>query len=479
MAPIPEGDSGIMGSGMRYTPAEETSQSASRDSDSRGLLAPSLHIPTRVILPVLGSFALLIYVLFIGFLPDRLAHNESTDYSRFYRPVAENLVTGEGLVTADGRPAVRYPPGYPLILAGLLEVARVTEIRETLILRLFTSLTVLATTLLVFGIAALVFDQGTALLAAALFATYPFYLWLTKQPNSEIPFFPIFLLAMYVFLRSLHARQFTAWRGLAVGALVGLASLMRPFTVALGAVLLFALWVSARECTVRQRMFFSVLLVLGNALVVLPWDVWAWKKTGQWMLLSTNGPPSVVDGLTFALKEGGAGRTLTFSPEVRGLMQDVKDQSGELQSVAAIGGFLAGKFVHDPSPVASLILLKARRAWYANDTQSHEGWVALLQAPYLLFAAVGGTIAAGLGSGQRRFTLIVLLVTFYFWIMTTMVLSILRYMVPAMALLMPFVSVGVISAGKALWDDSKRRQLAAVLHGPGDRAPAFRLEPRR
>jgi len=478
ITPVSENNPGIMPLNSTYRAVEHTFRSANTESDSSRPTAPTRRVSMRVTLPFLGAFALVVYSLFLGLLPDRLAQNESTDYSRFYRPVAENLVTGKGLVTSDGRPAVRYPPGYPLFLAGLLEVARVTGTREAVVLRLFTSFVVLVTPLLIFGIAATVFDQGTALLSGALLATYPFYLWLTKQPNSEIPFFPVFLLVLYLFVRSLHARRFTAWFSLAIGALVGLASLLRPFTIALSVVLLLAMWICAREWTIRQRVFFSVLLVLGNALIILPWDVWAWKKTGQWMLLSTNGPPSVVDGLTFALKEVGAGRTLIVSPEVRGLMQDVRDRSGELQSVSAIGGFLTKKFVNAPSPVAGLILLKARRAWYANDTQSHEGWVALLQAPYLLFATLGGMIAARSGFGQRRFTLIVLLVTFYFWAMTTVVLSILRYMVPAMALLMPLVALGVVKVGKALLDSYQRWQMGAVISGPSDFVPSVRPEPR-
>jgi len=468
-----------MAPGPKPAAAEDIFRSTGTESDYGALSAPHQRVSTRVILPVLGAFALVVYALFLGFLPNRRAQNESTDYSRFYRPVAENLVAGRGLLTSDGSPAVRYPPGYPIILAGLVEAARVTGTREAVVLRLFTASVVLVTPLLIFGIAATVFDPRTAFLSAALFATYPFYLWLTKQPNSEVPFFPGFLLALYLFVRSLYARRFTAWFGLAIGALVGVTSLIRPFTVALSGVLLIALWVSAREWTIRQRVLFSLLLVLGNVLIVLPWDVWAWKKTGQLILLSTNGPPSVVDGLTFALKEGDTGRTLTVSPEVRGLMQDVKDRSGELQSVHAIGELLTKKFANAPSPVASLVLLKARRAWYANDTQSHENWVALLQAPYLLFAALGGIVATRLGPGQRRFTLIVLLVTFYFWIMTTMVLSLLRYMVPAIALLMPFVSLGVITAGKALWESYQRWQMGAVVSGPADHTSQPRPELRR
>jgi len=367
-------------------------------------------------------------------------------------------MAGKGLVTPDGSFAVRYPPGYPLLLAGILELARVTSARESVLFLSLNGLVVLAIPLLIFGIASTVFDQSTALLAGALAATYPLYLWLTKQPNTEIPFLPVFLLSLYLFVGCLRSGRLTAWSGFLIGALVGLASLVRPFVIALSCVLLVALWIAVRTTTVRQRVVFSLLLLLGNALIVLPWEVWARQENGQWLLLSTNGPPSAVDGLTFALKECAAGRTLDVSPEVHGLMQEVRNRSGEFQSVPAIGRFLASKFVNSPSPVSSLIFLKARRAWYASDSQSRERLVALLQTPYLLFAALGGILAAKSGLGQRRLALMVLLVTLYFWTLTIVVLSIVRYMVPAMLLLMPFVAFGLITAGKTARESYYRWQ---------------------
>jgi len=433
---------------------------------TEGLPSLTRVVSKRVILPGLSLFALTVHLVFLGLLPNRWTQNESTDYFSFYEPVARNLVQGKGLVTSDGSPAVRYPPGYPLILAGLIKVARSSGLREPVVLWTFIALVVMITPILVYAITAAVFEQGVALLAAVLWSTYPFYLWLTKQPNSEIPFFLFFFLALYLFVRSMEVHRFAAWLGFAVGVSVGIASLIRPIALALSGALLLALWFSGRVWTVRQWAFFSALLLFGNVLVVLPWELWACEKTGHWVLLSTGGPPSIVDGLTFALKERGNGNTLSLSPEVRTLMQDVKDQGEQLQSTAAIGTFLAKKSENEPSAVMKLILLKAKRAWYANDTQLLEHWVVLLQAPYLLLAAVGGVVASKLGFGQRRLTLIVLLVTGYLWIMTIVGLSILRYMVPAMGLLMPFVSLTIVAVGKILYQWERKQEPVNSQQGP-------------
>jgi hypothetical protein len=57
--------------------------------------------------------------------------NEGRDYAYFYAPVAKNLAGGKGLVTENGRLATLYPPGYPLMLAGLLRLADWTGHRTT------------------------------------------------------------------------------------------------------------------------------------------------------------------------------------------------------------------------------------------------------------------------------------------------------------------------------------------------------------
>jgi len=425
----------------------------------------SRPISARVILPALSLFALTVHLVFLGVLPSRWAQNQSTDYSYFYEPVARNLVHGHGLITSDGSPAVRFPPGFPVILAALKKVAQSTGLREPVVLRIFIGLVVTITPILIYGITVTVFQQAVAFLAGVLWSAYPFYLWLTKQPNSEIPFLPFFFLALCLFARSIEAPRFAPWLGLSVGVSVGIASLIRPIALALSGVLLVALWFSGKVWTVRQRAFFSALLVFGNVLVVLPWELCAFEKTGRWILLSTGGPPSIVDGLTFALNKTGNGDTLSVSPEVRNVMQEVKDQAGQLQTTGAIVAFLANKSENEPFGVMRLIALKAKRAWYANDIQLFEHWIALLQIPYVLLAVVGFVVAYRLGLGQRRLAVIILLVTGYFWIMTIAGLSILRYMVPAMGLLMPFVSVAIIAVGRISYQWQRKQEPVTGVRG--------------
>src|SRR6266850_3828676 len=81
--------------------------------------------------------SVLFSLAFLAVLPSRWNRSQSVDYPIYYAPVARNLLDGKGFLTAEGRPAVAYPPGYPLLLAGVFAVARVTGFSELGVLRGF------------------------------------------------------------------------------------------------------------------------------------------------------------------------------------------------------------------------------------------------------------------------------------------------------------------------------------------------------
>jgi len=62
--------------------------------------------------------------LFWSVVPGGWSERDPADYQSFYKPVAYNLLLGKGLVTNDGNPAVRYPPGFPSILTVLFGLAQ-------------------------------------------------------------------------------------------------------------------------------------------------------------------------------------------------------------------------------------------------------------------------------------------------------------------------------------------------------------------
>ena len=66
--------------------------------------------------PAVALFALFMHLAFLAVLPAEMRQGESPDYEGFYRPLVDRLLGGEGLVDEEGRVAVRYPPGFSLLL---------------------------------------------------------------------------------------------------------------------------------------------------------------------------------------------------------------------------------------------------------------------------------------------------------------------------------------------------------------------------
>ena len=72
-------------------------------------------------------FCVFIQVIFLQIIQHfEFSHHAFPDYTRFYEPVAQNILEGKGLVDNMGKFANKYPPGFPLILSlifGLYVIA--------------------------------------------------------------------------------------------------------------------------------------------------------------------------------------------------------------------------------------------------------------------------------------------------------------------------------------------------------------------
>src|SRR5437588_12343679 len=59
-------------------------------------------------------FAIAVQIIFLLLLPKSARLNDSTDYVKYYNPVAQNLLSGKGLVLDSGEFGTLYPPGFPV-----------------------------------------------------------------------------------------------------------------------------------------------------------------------------------------------------------------------------------------------------------------------------------------------------------------------------------------------------------------------------
>jgi 4-amino-4-deoxy-L-arabinose transferase-like glycosyltransferase len=402
---------------------------------------------------LVGLAALCVNLLSLAVLPARWSKSESIDYPSYYAPLARDLLDGRGWSAPRGRDPLSYPPGYTAIVAGILGLSRATGISEMGAHRAFNIFSAVVAALLILATGKEAFGRKVALYAALIWTTYPLPVWLAKQPNTELPFLVVFFGIVYLVLRSIVSRRPGSGLALAVGALIGAASLIRPFALALSAPVIFILCGSRNPWPARARLLLAGSLLLGNLVVVAPWELWVYSRIGRIIPLCTNGPNSIVDGLTIDVGPDAPPELLPVPDDVRLLIQKLDDRHQDLRSVGAIAHFLTQSFLSEPLAVLKLVGLKVIRALYATDSQRREAYVAAIQVPYYLLALLGAAIAWRLQGNGRRFLRITLPLLGYFWAMSVVVLSIVRYMIPVMGFLIILAGLAV----STIWDRFQRR----------------------
>src|SRR6266478_1864251 len=278
----------------------------------------------------------LITFIFGKLLPARFSANETSDYSSAYEPTARSLLAGRGISRTDENPMTAYPPGYPLLLAGIFEVSHWLGIQEDVTLSAFAVFCMALVSMFVFVLTRMLWGALPALISSLIWMTYPFALWLTKQPNSELPFMVVlyggFCLFWYALSRRLPPRIYFL-----CGLVFGVAMLIRPIAVGIGLLLSAIVWFTRRELTRRIRFLMIAMLLLGNLFAVFPWEAWVYAKTGKVIMLSTNGVKALRDGVTFGVESKGYRQESGIPTDVLQVMDDIRAREPE---IATFGDFI-------------------------------------------------------------------------------------------------------------------------------------------
>ncbi len=368
-------------------------------------------------------------LMFWAVVPSRFLVNESNDYTSFYEPVARQIVAGHGVVTPDGEPALRTPPGHPLFLAAGFAFSGWAGIPEAVVLPALCVLCMGVASTILFATARSVWGSVPALVTATAWMTYPLGLWLTKQPNSEMPFLVVFCLVVFLFVRLVTRRKWSRTLSLAVGIAAGVAMLIRPIAVGSGLVMaLIAMLAYVRRGSgVHHGLVVACLIITGNLLVVAPWEAWVYSRTGRLVLLQATTRGTMRAGLVLAA-------SAQWMPEnVASLAQDIEGRfNREVRSYGDVVLLLVGELRARPRAVVELLTLKIVRSWFGTDSGRYEKSILLIQIPYL--ALIGWSTVVALRK-NRPFALTIWTLVLYFWLMTVWAFTIVRYMVPAIGLL--------------------------------------------
>jgi 4-amino-4-deoxy-L-arabinose transferase-like glycosyltransferase len=384
--------------------------------------------------------AVAVAALFWSLLPAAYRENQSTDYTSSYEPVARAILAGRGITDATGETATRYPPGFPLLLAGTWALGRAVGLSDAAALLAFRLLCTGLSAVLLYALARLVWPIWGALLVGVVWAAYPFFLWITKQPNSEVPFIPLFFATLFFFWLAVLRRP-RAWPlYLVAGGLAGATMLIRPAAVGLGVVLAILVLILARPASRRARLGFATLLLAGNALVVAPWLGGVYAATGEIIPLSSGGTVTLKDGLTFLVVEKEYRQDVAVAADVAALQREFQRRRSEMTSTGKLLAVVLDEARQTPLAFARFTLIKAARSWYGIDSRTFEGPALALQAAYLLLIVWGSVavflprfrLALGQPDEVRRLVAGNWLIVAYFWAMTMTAVPLLRYTLPVM-----------------------------------------------
>jgi len=413
------------------------------DRDINGFQNPVLaKIPKWAFYVIIFMASVMVTTLFMLVLPKEWSTNESSDYTSFYEPVARNILAGKGYTKTGTTIETFYPPGYPIILAAQFAISKATSIPEPLVLQIFLVVFTALSVLFLFDLARRFSNTKSALIVAFLWMTYPFLLWLTKQPNSELAFMAILFGACDLFFSTIFIFVKKDALLIPAGLLFGCAMLVRPIAVFFPLFLIIVIWISFRITSTTNSLKKTALLLIGVIVAVLPWEIYAFSNTGRVIFLSNNDSASMRGGLVYAVSDDLYKEQVRVPDDVRSLMLDTKRKYDDLNSTSKILGYLASQFVENPVAVFKLFGLKALRSWYATDSQRLESYILLIQIPYLIIILVGSRFSWKAGGVARKLLVGIWALVFINWLMNIAVTSTLRYMVPVIGLL--FVTVAFI-----------------------------------
>lgn len=390
----------------------------------------------RLIFHVIGSalLAVIVTLVFWALLPSSLRQNDSTDYSFYYEPLARNILHGDGFVRQDGSLITSNPPGYPILLAGIFTVAQIAGLSEDFVHSVFVLLCMGLSSIFVFLLSEKFWGTRGAWLSALFFMTYPFALWLTKQPSTEIPFMAVFYAGFYLFWVALK-RDRNRWLLLFfAGICMGLAMLVRGIAFGSGVLLCSLFLLLNRDTTLKMRLLLVLALFAGNTFAIFPWQAWLYGRTGQMILLGTNGASSIKDGLTFAVQSKNYRAEIAIPADVTKLQEELVIETDSMRSLTKIFETLGRHFLEKPWSVLKLFLIKAGRSWFGTDSGRMEPMILAVQLFYAVVVLLATAAVWRLRHQYSDLLWFVWVPVFYFWLMTTLVLSILRYMTPTIGL---------------------------------------------
>ncbi len=395
----------------------------------------ALNINQKRFLVILIS--LTFSTLFYFLLPTSYKVNESTDYDFFYEPVANDIVNGKSLSDNSIRNNFRYPIGFPLILSMVFKISDLFYINRDFGVTIFSIFCFCFSSLIIFELYKLYLGSNLAIISSLIFITYPIVLWTIKQPNSETPFIPFLFLSIFLLFKIDEKNKLYYC---ILGFLLGCTMLIRPIGIFLPFVFSLIILYKFGLSNLKKSLISVAILLFSTLITVAPWEYYIYKNHNKIVLLSSGGTPSIVDGLTFNSNLKNYRQKLELSPDVQNVIDTFYKTINNDSQLRDIKEVVFNELINNPIAVIKLYILKLFRSLYATDSHRRENIIILIQLSYFFLSLFTVNKLFKNNIIGKFEILSIVFILLYFLLMSSLVLSILRYTTPIIALILPVLA---------------------------------------
>ncbi len=348
--------------------------------------------------------------------------------------IAKNLVEGKGYSMSyhvNGLLSFR-PPVFPLFLAGVFAIFG----QNILVTRIFLAIANSFICLVIFFLGRRMFNREVGLLAMAISAFYPVFIYWSGYLGPETLAI-LFLTLSILFLLRTEENPF--FYSILAGISIGLFSMCR--SVGYGLIPLYIIWLTIAFKDKRRALTVSCIILILIALIVSPWIIRNYRVHRRFVLASTEG------GITFysannpgVLTKGRGDFCVpkTSASEISGLSEIEADKYCYKRGLDFVRKY--------PLTYLRLVFERGVRFWrfYPHITGAEDSYkpihiiIMLITDPAIILLGLLGLVI--FYKRQKQQAIIFVLVFVYFTAISMLLKSSIRYRAPIMPCLIVLAS---------------------------------------
>lgn len=208
-----------------------------------------------------------------------------------YQAIAENILSSGEIALQTGKPTAIRPPIYPIFLSTIYFISGSSNPDVVRGVQMVLSMVLIYLT---FVLGTTVSGPKIGVMAAAVMAIYPSYLFFTHLILTEV-LFTVFLLLYIIQIIYQFKRSLRPWTMLPVGICLGLAALTRSVMYPFLLIHVALIIVNYRK-KLKVAVPAVLWLIMGCAVVIGPWSIRNYKLFGEFVPVGTMGGLNVYMG---------------------------------------------------------------------------------------------------------------------------------------------------------------------------------------